>query len=123
MCARNTDTFVYVYTDGVGFSRRYTTTPTVIDVPTVQSFPYSGFPGTVVPNINNIANSMAGSNASGTEDGSAGFVVGNRGDAGAGQYFSGTICEVIAYDHVLSAADLLTVNQYLQAKYAIALGV
>lgn len=123
LLAVNVDTFVYMYTDGIGFSIRYVSTPTITDVPTVQSFAYSGAAGTVVASVNNVANTLLPSIASGSEDGSAGFYIGNRGDAGAGQYFSGTICEVIAYDHVLSAADLLVVNKYLQAKYAISLGV
>jgi hypothetical protein len=52
-----------------------------------------------------------------SETGTTGFTVGQR--EGVGQFFNGTICEVLVYDHVLSGTDDTTLATYAQNKYAI----
>lgn len=56
------------------------------------------------------------------DDGSNGFSVGSR-PGQAAQQFIGNYLELLIYDHKLTAGDLLTCRQYIQARYALALGV
>ena len=41
------------------------------------------------------------------------------GEDWSGDYFPGDIAEIIVYDHVLSAEERVTVNDYLRSKYAL----
>lgn len=56
------------------------------------------------------------------ETGTAGTLIGGSAGTGA-QSWTGDICEVLVYDHILSEGDQKTLRQYLQARYGISLGL
>jgi len=98
-----------------------TSPPTILNTPCVVEISTTvGQLPTFV--INAVAYTAAGGNVVTTDDGTNGFQIGNVAQASS-QFFAGSICEVLVYDHILSAGDLTTLRQYLQAKYAINLGV
>jgi hypothetical protein len=60
----------------------------------------------------------SGSTFNGPETGTAGYVVGNE-QYFSGQPFFGDICEVLVWDHVLSADDLAAARAYLNGRWGV----
>jgi hypothetical protein len=74
--------------------------------------------GTLTHNQNGSARSLVSSTMGNAETGTTGFGIGYYPGL-TSRTFNGSICEVLVYDHVLSAGDLAALRGYLQAKYAI----
>jgi hypothetical protein len=114
--------FTYVVTNGIDAASIPVDRGVLWNALTVLELSSTGYPGTYTAALNGTTNLISNSATEVDTGSTGGFVVGNRADNGRGQYFSGDICELLVYDHVLSGADVTAARTYLQAKYAIALG-
>jgi hypothetical protein len=69
--------------------------------------------------IDGVAKGLSWDSSFSSEDGAAQFSLGGFADGvNNGRDWDGNICEVLIFDHVLSAGDDLTVRTYLQPKWA-----
>jgi hypothetical protein len=93
-----------------------TSTPSTASTPSALTWSSAG-PGTNVINysINGTAQTVTTGNWTNTSSRTGYTVAANT----TVQGFNGTICEILAYDHVLSGADFATLYGYLGAKYSI----
>lgn len=110
----------YGYSNGSG-SDSITSPPAISGVPLVveMSGTLGGAPTYV---LNGTTYALSAATAITNDSGAAGFSIGNAHSAST-QFFAGSICEVLVYDHVLNAGDTTANRQYLQTRFAINLGV
>jgi len=96
--------------------------PAITDVSLVAEIYSTGTGSTPTFAINGTNYTVAGSPTVAAENGTTGFSIGNFAQA-LTQFFTGSICEVLIFDHALVAGEVTTVRQYLQPRYGINLGV
>ena len=77
--------------------------------------------GKLTCSLNGVAQTLTATNKL-TETAASGFTVGASNGLGTGQYFSGSICEILVHDHVLSGPETVQLRTYIESKYAIPLG-
>lgn len=107
----------YGYSDGVANADSITSPPSITNVSCLAEISNAalGQPSYV---INSISYVMSAGTVQ-AETGTTGFTVGNVPAWASIDYFSGTICEILVYDHVLSASDVTSVRSYVHGKYLI----
>jgi hypothetical protein len=109
----------YVYTDGVngtGNSTLPIKTADRIREPFLSVHISAGAGKKIGIRLNGEEQTVAQPGAIGKEEGTPGFVVGNREDVGDFSW-GGDIAEVLVYDRVLSAKDLEQAERYLATRY------
>jgi hypothetical protein len=108
----------YAYSDAVSVTTAYTSPPTIAST----AFEWEvASAGTGTANLTTSLNGTLEAAPTGnvaTESGNAGFVIGNA--PNVSQFFDGDICELLVYDHVLAANELIAVRGYLFSRYGFA---
>src|SRR5262249_6555168 len=109
----------YVYTDGVngaGNSSLAATTAKKIQEPFLSVHQSAGPGKKIVVRLNGEEQKVMQAGGVGKEEGSTGFVVGNREDVG-GFTWGGDIAEVLVYDRVLAGKELEQAERYLATRW------
>lgn len=107
----------YGYSNG-SQSDSITSPPTLTNVSFIAEMAGAVGAGSPTYVLNGTAFALSNSTGVVSDTGTVGFAIGNA-PASLTQFFAGFICEVIVYDHILSAGDLAAVRAYLKPKYGI----
>ena len=107
----------YVYTDGINGAGNSTLPPQTIDrirEPFVSAHASGGAGQKLQVRLNGVEQKVAQPGAVGKDEGSPGFVVGNREDVAVTMFpWDGDLSEVLVYDRVLAPAELEQAERYL----------
>ncbi len=111
----------YVYSDGVNGSGNASLPAGTFDLirrPFMTAFASAASGQKLRVIVNGRATDVAQPGAVGTDNGTTGLTIGNREDV-PGYGWRGDIAEVLIYDKVLSAEELVSAGTYLATKYAL----
>lgn len=111
----------YVYTDGVNGAENSSLPLQTLDKvrePFVSVHVSAGAGKKLQVRLNGVEQKVMQAGAVGKEEGTAGFVVGNREDTPVTTFpWDGDLAEVLVYDRVLTPAELALAERYLATRY------
>jgi hypothetical protein len=116
--------FHWVYRDNQGANYEIVPNGPTPGTAYMLEFGYDGLGGDITFTHNTTTEIVTDGGAGVLSDtGTTGFTVGANETAAGSTTFSGDVAEIIAYDHVITAAERLALRIYVQARYGIPLGV